>query len=425
MVVIGRVQAAIDIMEKEGAATVDRPTSISAGETLSGGMRVLLTPAGERFKKMRRALHAHLQPKTVSAYSPTLMRSARQHILDIAEEPDRHQDHAKRYAAAVVMALAYGKVPKSCDDPVVIAVNRCLTRLGNNLRPGLWKVDHWPILRYVPGYLKELQDGHKEELALFKGQLTEVKEKLARGEEVQQSFGRYLVERQKELELSDDEASYLAGSMFGAGSDTTASAISVAVMASACYPDTAEKVRQELDTVIGKERPPQMSDQDNLPQTMAFVLETFRWRPVSAGGFAHKTTKDIIWQNYCIPKGASIIGNPWAVGRDPQFFPDPENFNPQRWLTPEGRIKEDLKAYTFGFGRRVCPGQHMAAASVFLNTALIQWAFYVRADPSHPIDTLAFTESANAHPLPFKVIFEPRAAKTFDGVKELMEEYGE
>ncbi len=44
----------MDIMEKEGAATVDRPVSISAGETLSGGMRVLLTPAGDRFKKMRR-----------------------------------------------------------------------------------------------------------------------------------------------------------------------------------------------------------------------------------------------------------------------------------------------------------------------------------------------------------------------------------
>lgn len=54
VVVVGRFQAAIDIMEKEGAALVDRPVSISAGETLSGGMRVLLTPAGERFKKLRR-----------------------------------------------------------------------------------------------------------------------------------------------------------------------------------------------------------------------------------------------------------------------------------------------------------------------------------------------------------------------------------
>jgi len=53
-IVVGRLQAANEIMEKEGAALVDRPHNISAGETLSGGMRVLLTPAGDRFKKMRR-----------------------------------------------------------------------------------------------------------------------------------------------------------------------------------------------------------------------------------------------------------------------------------------------------------------------------------------------------------------------------------
>jgi len=93
------------------------------------------------------------------------------------------------------MALAYGKVPKSYTDPTVLSVNRCLTRLGNNLRPGLWRVDNWPFLRYVlafpgnlmnqtccasyvPGYLKELQDGHKEELDLFKSQLNEVREKM-------------------------------------------------------------------------------------------------------------------------------------------------------------------------------------------------------------------------------------------------------
>lgn len=54
VIIIGRLQAAIDVMEKEGAFTVDRPHNISAGEVLSGGMRMLLTPAGERFKKMRR-----------------------------------------------------------------------------------------------------------------------------------------------------------------------------------------------------------------------------------------------------------------------------------------------------------------------------------------------------------------------------------
>ncbi|KAK0497939.1 cytochrome P450 [Armillaria luteobubalina] len=351
VVVVGRFQAAVDIMEKEGAALVDRPRSIAAGETLSGGMRVLLTPAGERFKKMRRALHSHLQPKSVASYSPVLMKTARQNMLDIIQDPERHQDHAKRYAAAVVMALAYGKVPPSYEDPEVQSVNRCLTRLGLTMRAGAWRVDIFPLLK---------------------------------GDEVPSSFGKYLIERQKEYQLNDDETAYLAGSMFGAGSDTTASAISVAVMAATCYPETQKKVQEELDAVIGKDRPPTFADQDILPQTMAFVLESFRWRPVTSGGFPHKATRDIIWT---------------------------------------GRLRDDIRSYPFGFGRRVCPGQHIATASTYINTALTLWAFRLRENEKEKIDTLAFTESANAHPMPFKVLFEPRLGG-WDAVKEAFEAYG-
>lgn len=60
-----------------------------------------------------------------------------------------------------------------------------------------------------------------------------------------------------------------------------------------------------------------------------------------------------------------------------------------------------------------------------LNTALIQWSFTVRADPKHPIDELAFTESANAHPKKFHVFFEPRVEGGKDGVREAFEGYGE
>ena len=108
----------------------------------------------------------------IASYAPTLMRNARQHILDIIDTPDKHQEHAKRfvanfiptpimsltsiftvrYSASVVMALAYGKNTKSYEDPEILAVNRCLARLGNTLRPGVWKVDVYPFLRLEPIY---------------------------------------------------------------------------------------------------------------------------------------------------------------------------------------------------------------------------------------------------------------------------------
>ena len=109
-------------------------------------------------------------------------------------------------------------------------------------------------------------------------------------------------------------------------------------------------------------------------------------------GVAHRATKDIIWvcsttfwrqwwciwpefsmqHNYCIPAGASVVGNHWSapssrlfgpcselvppfvrsIGQDPVVFPNPEKFDPQRWLTGDGKIRQDLKVFSFGFGRR-------------------------------------------------------------------------
>ncbi len=129
-----------------------------------------------------------------------------------------------------------GRTPKSYTDPEVVAVNRCLNRLGETLRPGVWKVEAYPFLRwarppsqyvhrtyksqqhrFIPGYLKELHAGHAEELALFKSQFAELRRKAENGEELPPSFGKYLLEHQAELELSENEMAYLAGSMFGGG----------------------------------------------------------------------------------------------------------------------------------------------------------------------------------------------------------------
>lgn len=53
-ILIGRYQAAMDIMEKQGAALADRPRSVAAGETLSGGMRILVQGTGDRLRRLRR-----------------------------------------------------------------------------------------------------------------------------------------------------------------------------------------------------------------------------------------------------------------------------------------------------------------------------------------------------------------------------------
>jgi hypothetical protein len=76
------------------------------------------------------------------------------------------------------MAISYDKSIQGYDDPAITAINRCIGRIANALRPGAWQVDYYPWLKYIPGYLKELQDGHQEELSLFNNHLGSVRARL-------------------------------------------------------------------------------------------------------------------------------------------------------------------------------------------------------------------------------------------------------
>ena len=74
-----------------------------------------------------------------------------------------------------------------------------------------------------------------------------------------------------------------------------------------------------------------------------------------------------------------------------------------------------MKNFNFGFGRRICPGQHVANRSVLINAADILWSFRISPNPNKPIDVFGFTDTANSHPLPFEVQFEHR----FEGTERV------
>ncbi|KAG1895682.1 cytochrome P450 [Suillus fuscotomentosus] len=407
-VIIGRHQAAVDIMEKEGANLADCPRSIAAHETLTDGLGLLLEGSGERFRRLRRVLHAGLQPEVAETYEPIQTRHSKNLVLNILNDPKNHQGHTMRYSASVVMSFTYGKItPTSYTDLEVVAVNKTLARFHQAIRPGAYLVDTYPILRFVPGYLSQLKAWQKEEHALYHRQLDAVRRQMREGT-TRPSFARFILEHQKQYQLEDKDLGYVAGPMFAAGSDTTSSAITIMMMAAATHTDAQARVQEEFDNIVGRTRVPTFDDQEMLPQVTAFMLESLRWRPVSLGGFAHRATKDIIWKNYLIPAGTTVIGNHWAIANDPEIFPEPHTFNPQRWIDDAGRVRGDLRFFTFGFGRRVCPGQHVANRSVFITTALILWAFRLSENPAAKIDTLAFSDSANIRAAPFEICLEKR-----------------
>ncbi|OJT11861.1 O-methylsterigmatocystin oxidoreductase [Trametes pubescens] len=144
-------------------------------------------------------------------------------------------------------------------------------------------------------------------------------------------------------------------------------------MAMACYPEVQLKAREELDAVVGPNRLPTFEDRDSLPYLTAVAKECLRWQSVVPLGIPHRSLADDEYKGYFIPAGSAIIANLWAFSRDPRMYPDPERFNPERFLK-DGKINpavQDPNTFVFGYGRRICPGRHFAEASLFIMIASV------------------------------------------------------
>lgn len=133
--------------------------------------------------------------------------------------------------------------------------------------------------------------------------------------------------------------------------------------------------------------------------------------PVSAGGIPHAIDqRDDEYMGYRIPKGSTVLANHWAIDLDEDVYEqDALDFRPSRWLE-----NPDLPLASFGYGRRVCTGQHMAMNSLFINVTRVLWAFDIEhaADASGKrieVDPLAYSQGFNSGPLPFQACFVPRS----------------
>ncbi|KAK0209954.1 cytochrome P450 [Armillaria fumosa] len=415
-IVVGRYDAAVELMEKGGTQTSDRPRAIAASETFSGGLRSIF------LNDTPRAFHSHLKTNKAVAYEPIQLNHAKRLILNILDSPEKFTTHTKtryfldRYAASVILTLTYGKTtPTTFEDPDLQDMIRERNRFRAVIRPGAYLVDTFPVLRWVPGYLSELRRWHRDSIGLWRRCLGSVQTRIVSGEDVPACFATDLLDKKK---MTFDQSAYLTGSMFAAGTSTTAAGLVFVIMAAACFPEAAKVVQKEIDEVVSRDRCPTFEDRERLPQVMAFVFECFRWRPLIPSGIAHAASQDIIWVSYVIPKGATIIASPWSIFRSPDIFPSPEDFDPQRWII-DGEVREDIKQFVYGFGRRVCPGSRIANRSLFINTALLLWTFDIVA--TEKIDSNAFADEPGMFPASFGVRFDLRLGKEReDWVRSLM-----
>jgi len=169
--------------------------------------------------------------------------------------------------------------------------------------PGAYLVDSFPSLDLLPDFLARwrftARANHVKELELYSSLALEVKERMARGENVPDCLVLRLWQSQKETQLDLEEISYMA---FEAGTDTTAATLQWFFAAMILYPNVLAKAQAEIDgyTNSSTNMPPTFANMDNLPYCSALVKEVFRWAPAAPGGVPHYSDADDDYLGYRI-----------------------------------------------------------------------------------------------------------------------------
>ncbi|KAK7954217.1 cytochrome P450 [Apiospora saccharicola] len=119
-IVLGSARAAWDLLERRGAIYSSRPRFVVGGELLSGGMRGLMAPYGDFWRRWRKLLHSGFMQRKSASYRPIQRLESAVLVGDLLREPEGFRVHLERYAASVILLVTYGRrVTDVAGDEVV------------------------------------------------------------------------------------------------------------------------------------------------------------------------------------------------------------------------------------------------------------------------------------------------------------------
>ncbi|KAL2896089.1 Isoflavone 2'-hydroxylase [Bienertia sinuspersici] len=173
---------------------------------------------------------------------------------------------------------------------------------------------------------------------------------------------------------SDEMIGSLILALFQGGTDTSAATVEWVLSLLLNNPDILTKAQDEIDASIGHNRLVEESDKNNLPYIQCIVHETLRMYPTGPLGLPRESRGDCQVGGYHVPKGSMLIYNIWAIQNDPNIWPEPRKFKPERFEGVEG-TRLGYKYMPFGTGKRICPGEHLASKVVWLAVAILIQCF--------------------------------------------------
>jgi cytochrome P450 len=160
--------------------------------------------------------------------------------------------------------------------------------------------------------------------------------------------------------------------MYQAGVDTTQTTIAFCILSLLANPHMIKNIQAEIDSFTHGSRLPDFEDEEQVPYLKAFIKEALRYWSFIPSPIPRCLAVDDEYKGYRFPAGSLIMPNTWAMLHNKDVFVDPFTFNPERFISGEN-LKEINAHYStaWGYGRRICPGRHMAASTVWITLAQI------------------------------------------------------
>ncbi|KAI3470310.1 hypothetical protein Pfo_030990 [Paulownia fortunei] len=197
------------------------------------------------------------------------------------------------------------------------------------------------------------------------------------------------------IDLNWDSIKALLMDIFIAATDTSAASTVWIMTALMKAPNVMEKVQAEIRNLIGKKGKVDEDDLPKLPYLKAVIKETLRLFPPVPMLVPRETTERCIVDGYEIQPKTVVYVNAWAVARDPEYWDNPHEFLPERFLNSNIDIKgQDFGLIPFGSGRRMCPEMSMGLANVELTVANLLYFFDWELPPG------VKAEDVDTHALP-------------------------
>ncbi|KAL4193742.1 hypothetical protein AMTRI_Chr06g178370 [Amborella trichopoda] len=274
--------------------------------------------------------------------------------------------------------------------------------------------DYIPFLRWIDlqGITRLMKVLQRKRDRILQGIVEEHKKsRSSGGGQLKPDFVHMLLDmKEKDPEyFTDDLIKSTIVVMIAAGTESTAVTIECALALLLNHPEALQKAQTELDQQVGRERLVEESDLPKLEYLQAIIYETLRLHPPGPILVPHESDAKCNLGGYTVPKGTMLLVNAWHIHRDPDLWPEPLSFKPERFIESGIDVKgQDFRVIPFGSGRRSCPGIGLALRSVEYVLASLLHAFEWRKEGTELLDML---EGVGLKAMPLKAFATPRLSR--------------